>query len=105
MNNFDIKQLIKSIQAHKVCPYCHSHYQRDNITILGCIDNTCMVYLECKVCGNNVLSYVTIIEDSSSKPATRFHLKEPITSDDLINLHQFLKDFDGDFKKIFDQIK
>lgn len=104
MNNFDIQQLIKNIQAEMRCPRCQSHYKKEDIVVLGCINNACLVHLDCGICGNSLLATIMINSQISKKiPGSKEQIpsKEPLNSDDIINLHQFLKDFNGDFKKIF----
>lgn len=110
MNNFDLQELIKNIQAGMRCPHCHAAYKEENISVLGCVGNVCLVHLECGVCLKPVLATVMVEEKKTVKRETSFSKKpafskknfaEKVNADDIIALHQFLENFDGNFARLF----
>lgn len=111
---FDIQELIKNIQAGMHCPNCHSAYPKENISILGCVENVCLVHLECNFCLKPVLATVmvegqkikntTLQRKTSRQASLQGQTKgEKVNTDDVIAIHQFLKNFDGNFSEILDE--
>jgi len=43
----------------------------------------------------------SVVTDLTPAEFSRFHYTEPVTADDVLRMHAFLKGFEGDFKGIF----
>jgi len=103
MNQF--QDLIRNIKALVRCPRCLHAYENEGISIVNEIDGAYIVYLECYYCGASGLATVVAKEvHYNDQPAIKKSLKSPlanpskITADDLIDFHNFLDNFNGDFK-------
>ena len=119
-----IKQLILSAVTR--CSECRRRYHLDDFAVIGHRDHLWMVTVVCEGCHSQ--GFITaIVEDPSqlsgetaeARPvgrrrrpqlsdltpaeATRFAGAAPVDSLDLLDLHEFLADFDGDFKTLFDR--
>jgi hypothetical protein len=44
-----------------------------------------------------------MLRDVTVKEARHFEAMEPVTADELLDMHEFLRGFDGDFRTIFDK--
>ena len=116
-----IKQLILSAVTR--CSECRRRYHLDDFAVIGHRDHLWMVTVICEGCRSQ--GFITaIVEDPAqllpdapdarpgrrSRPAlteftadeeARFADAAPVDSLDLLDMHEFLADFDGDFKALF----
>ncbi len=114
MDRQQLQELIKSIKSLMRCPSCGASYRASSIQLLEEMDVACLIHLECSQCGMPVLA--TIIAKTEKIDQSRFITnfgeqeinlpkEEKVSSssidvDDVINMHEFLKNFDGDFESI-----
>ena len=103
-----IEKLIQSVQAFSKCPKCNSQYQADQIRIREETHNTCLLEMHCLKCNTKTMGTVLIYESANapdSKPrqikTKNKRLRIPNSQDQVLEFHQFLKKFDGNFRKIF----
>ncbi len=109
-NNFDQKkkaELIRNIQSLMRCPNCGASYNASDISLLGQIDSVWVVHLDCPKCNAPVLSTV-IVQEKEGRPTVSSRTKgwgkqSKITSDEVLDFHQFLEKFDGDFEKAINE--
>ena len=115
MDNEEFRQLFRSLGITMECPRCGKHYDLSDITLRSQAGNTYRLKLDCNYCHTPVSATVAISGDFG-RIAEKFALlpqahKKPIdiskkkkgmiTNDDVIDMHQFLSNFDGDFEKTF----
>ena len=114
---------IKRIVLNRMerCGVCHHVFVADDIHVLSRKPDMWMMVVECTEChARNFVAAVLNDGDASeaqlalrrlSEAATRATTirpeapdaepRKPVTIDDLLDLHEFLRDFDGDFKRLF----
>jgi hypothetical protein len=115
-----LEELIKNIQSLIKCPSCGSPYKTNMISIVGGSGQSFLVHLECSLCGLPTLasvifrqgkiglgeknSYNEIKQPEMNLPISKssFDYKkyqgQKIDANDVINMHEFLKKFNGDFE-------
>ncbi len=110
MDKQQLQELIRSIKSLMRCPNCGSSYRTSSIQLLEEMDMACLIHLECKQCGMPVLATIIAKTERVEQPKimTNIGVKEvdltgeeklsQVTVDDVINMHEFLKNFDGDFE-------
>jgi len=113
---FDIKKIIEWLSYILRCPVCGQKYNIDQTRIIeskegkpNTSDNM-LVHTDCSHCRASVVFSITIdgpeifsvgmITDLTSQDTSKFRNKVPVTPDEVLAAHQFLKDFDGDFRSI-----
>lgn len=109
MGKSTLQDLIRNLQSIMTCPSCGSRYISQDIQFVGQVDLACLLQLNCVTCSLPVLATVMVAEEPGSrKLITDFAVDEikdvkndPITSNDVISVHQFLQIFDGNFEKLF----
>jgi len=103
MNHQDLLELIKNIQQMMRCPRCGKNYNFEEIEVKGQVDDAAiLMQLICNSCGTPVLA--TIIGPMpNAEKQNQQRAKSPISSDDLIQFHQELQKFKGDFKSLFNK--
>jgi len=105
------ESLIKKLMASVKCSACGQHYQADNIDVLGHEENLWFLRVSCPACQTQYLVAAIIEEDRAPEVITdlskaeldRFRNMDRLTPDDMLDMHNFLKDFDGDFSQFFSQ--
>ena len=102
-----IKRLVASIK----CAVCGQHYEIDNINVLGHDENLWFLRTLCSACHTQCLVAAVIKEDRAPEVITdltaaeldRFKNMGVVTADEVLDIHNFLKDFSGGFSRLFSQ--
>ena len=103
-----LRILLKNLQSLLRCPNCGHRYTIDEIKLRGQSGPTFHLQLLCSECGVPVSASVAIsgnLGELAGLPQIQ-EIKQikkqsqPISSDEIIELHNFLKDFDGNFDSI-----
>ena len=104
-------RLIKRLMTSLKCDSCGQHYEVYNIDILGHREDMWFLRVFCPACHTQCL--VAAVVKESRAPAVVSDLAEielkkfrdagVIEVEDVLNMHVFLKDFDGDFSQLFAQ--
>lgn len=112
-NSPNNEEIIASIQEMLHCPFCSADYMREDIKIMGRIENGNVVSLFCSNCQNSILASLSFggIKkgdtvkrgrlDMSFQEMIDFMKKGPINDDSVMDFFKLIKNFDGDFKKTF----
>ncbi len=111
-----IKRLI--LAAIPRCTTCQHDYQVDDFAVIGHREHLWMVTAICEHCHRQGFITAAIYgrgTEHRPNPAPTHELTPaeqrqfadtpPIDTDDLLDLHDFLDDFDGDFAALFDENK
>ena len=106
-----VKRLIMAAVSR--CGTCQRRYTLDDFAVIGHREHLWMVSITCDGCQHQ--GFVTAVIHGRS-PARmgharlpeltadedrRFASATPVATDDLLDLHLFLEDFDGDFAALF----
>jgi hypothetical protein len=105
------ESLIKKLIATIKCGACGQNYGEDNIEIIEHSEEMWFLRVFCPSCRVKCLVAAIIREGEKSEVITdlteselgRFKGLDGITEEDLLEMHNFLKDFDGDFPRLFRQ--
>ncbi len=100
-----IKRLITTIK----CGVCGHHYEGSNVRILGHRDDLWFLSVFCPACRSQGLMAAVINEgrlpelvtDLTEEEYARFCPLVVVVADDVLDVHNFLRDFDGDFSRLF----
>ena len=105
------ENLIKKLMASMKCGVCGHHYDTDNIEVLGHEENLWFLKVLCVACHTQYLAAAVIkdgrapevITDLTEAELDKFRNMGRPTADEVLDMHNFLKDFDGDFSHLFNQ--
>ena len=105
------ESLIKKMIASIKCGACGQYYEEDNIDIIEHSEELWFLRVFCSSCRVKCLVAAIIREDDKGEIITdlteaemeRFKGMDEVRVDDVLDMHSFLKDFDGDFPRIFRQ--
>jgi hypothetical protein len=103
------ERFVKRLLASMKCGTCNKHYEPGHINVLGHQDNVWFLSVYCSTCQTQGLVAAVIrrgkapevITDLSETELARFRGNGGIAADDILEMHRFLKDFDGDFSNLF----
>ncbi len=105
MHDQFLKRLVSTIK----CGVCGQRYEAANISILGHQNDLWFLGVYCPSCKSHGLVAAVvkegklpeIITDLSERELAEFESRETVGTDDVLDMHNFLKEFDGDFSRIF----
>lgn len=106
------ERLIKKLMTSMKCESCGRHYEVYNIDVLGHREDLWFLKAFCSTCHTQCLVAAIVREERVSKAVTELTETEldesednVIEIDDVLKMHTFLKDFDGNFSRLFGQEK
>lgn len=98
---FFIRKLIASMK----CVVCGHGYDRSNVSVLGHKEALWFLSVYCPSCHSQGLVAAMLQENGKIELTENerdvFGKKGPVSGDDVLDTHNFLKDFDGDFARVF----
>ncbi len=102
---------IKKLMASMKCGACGQRYEVDNIDVLGYEGDSWFLRASCPACRAQHLVAAVIKEEKVPEVVTdlteaeldKFRNAGALTADEVLDMHNFLKDFDGDFSQLFSQ--
>ncbi len=103
--------LIKWFMTSIKCSVCGQRYEVDNVRVLGHQEDLWFLSVFCSACQTQCLVAAVIKEDKAPKVITdlteaeldKFRKMDKLTADEVLDMHSFLKGFDGDFSQLFSQ--
>lgn len=108
MNFTSLRAVIRNIKSHVNCPQCDNSYSNDDINVISAVGEKCMIVAQCDYCKTSILITAnlslsnpdTSVPQNISTTVQSMETKEIVSSDDVMDVHQFLKDFKGNFDEI-----
>lgn len=99
---------VRELVATLTCASCKRQYEPDTIVIVSRGDRIWFVRAGCSAC--HVIAYIAVvvrsqqpelITDLTDAELEHFRNADNVNEDDLLQMHRFLRDFNGDFPDIF----
>ena len=106
-----IEDVIKDLMASMECDICGERYGVDNVDIISHEEDLWFLRVICPACQTQCLVTAVIregrmpqvITDLTEAELDRFRDAGVLTADEVLDVHNFLEDFDGDFSRLFGQ--
>ena len=103
--SYEKRELVKHLIASIPCAVCQHCYEPDDVRIVEHHDDIWITAVKCAHCGTRSLVFAMIqegekteiVSELTSQEWARFREMPRIDADDLLDVHEFLRDFDGDF--------
>lgn len=108
------KEVLQNILEVLHCPFCGSDYLEKNTKLKAQFDKDYVVHLFCSQCQNSIVASFSYkdskgvfgqnIGGKAGMPITEmmgYIKKGTICDDDVLDFYKGIKDFDGNFQKIF----
>jgi hypothetical protein len=108
--SYEKRELIKHLVASIPCAVCQHHHEPDNVRIVDHHGEIWIMAVKCSHCGTQGLVFAMIqegeepemVSDLTSHERARLREMPQLNADDLLDVHEFLRDFDGDFVGLFE---
>jgi hypothetical protein len=102
---------IKKVMASTKCSSCAQRYEIENIEVLGHHEDMWFMSVFCVACRAQYLVTAVIDEEGAPETVTdlsaaeveKFRNAESLKVDEVLDMHRFLKKFDGDFSRLFSE--
>lgn len=104
MNFEELVKAIKHLVEKSDCPHCQKKYHYSDIHIVACTRFESMIEIHCRGCNSRMIASVFAApSEKNLHPNENFgdrrHRK--ISQNDVLDMKNFLNNFNGDFKTIF----
>lgn len=101
--------IIKRLMSSVKCPVCGQRYEEAGIKILGHQEELWFLAVSCSACHTRCLVAAVIKEDVAPEIITdlteaeleKFRNIDGLAADEMLDMHNFLKNFHGDFSRLF----
>ena len=105
------ERVIRRLMASIKCSSCEQQYEEYDIDVLGHNEDMWFLRVRCSSCHTESLVAAVIREDKMPEVVTdlaeaevnKFINMDVVGADDVLDIHNFLKNFDGDFYRLFGQ--
>lgn len=105
-------RLIKKLMTSIKCESCGQNYEPGNVDVIGNREDMWFLRVLCSKCHTQCLVAAVVKEGKAPEEAdepvdtgVEDFRYEKIEIDDVLDMHNFLMDFDGDFSRLFGQEK
>ena len=113
MAKFDFNKISQWLAYILRCPVCGQKYSADQTKIVdsgaeAANGKSILVHTDCDRCKSSVVFSIAIdgpeifsigmVTDLTRQDTSKFKNTDPITSDEFLATHEFLRRFNGDFK-------
>ena len=107
MKEHFIRKLLSSVK----CSSCGNQFGTNDINVIKHQDDTWFLNIYCPSCGKQSLVVAIIKKDKtteivsnvSDSGSPEYAHASTVSVDDMLDIHNFLKDFDGDFAGLFSE--
>ena len=104
---------IKKLMTSAKCNSCGQRYEADNIEVIGHHADLWFMSVFCLACRANYLVAVIVdgetvgemVTDLSMSELEKFRDADDLKADEVLDMHDFLKGFEGDFSQLFNRRK
>jgi hypothetical protein len=104
-------QFVRQLIANIRCVACSQKYTESDVFIMGQQDDVWMLMVSCSHCKTQgmILAMVKeeeepqLITDLTPEELAKIEDMPGIDMDDVLDVHRLLRDFDGDFRDLFEE--
>jgi hypothetical protein len=108
--SYNKHELIKHLIASIPCAVCQHHYEPGDVQIVDHRGEIWVMAVKCNHCGTQGLIFAMIkegekpeiVSELTAREWAKFREMPQIDADDLLDVHEFLRDFEGDFVSLFE---
>src|SRR3989344_1176140 len=114
MARFDINKIMAWLNHMLYCPVCGQKYNTEQTKIIDSTEDklnngrSILVHTDCEKCKSSVVFSIAVdgpeifsigmVTDLTSQDTFKFKNARPISPDEVLATHEFLREFNGDFR-------
>ena len=103
------ERIVKKLMTSVKCTSCGQNYQMRDVKILGNHQDLYFLQVSCSSCHSRFLITAVInqsrnpdiVSDLTDAEFTKFKNSRALNANDVLDMHSYLKEFDGDFSGLF----
>ncbi|MDP4008733.1 MAG: hypothetical protein Q8P68_06095 [Candidatus Peregrinibacteria bacterium] len=103
MNLFELKIVLRQLRQDLKCPSCEAMYAERKIEIVGTTHETGLFVANCKECSESIIINVHIERKHrriSARNKNYWKMGDSISSDEVLDMHNFLQNFNGNIDSL-----
>jgi hypothetical protein len=101
-------RIVKKLMTSVKCSKCGQNYLASDVKVLGNHEDLWFLQVTCSSCCSRYIITAVInkdnnpefVSDLTDTELARFKNTPSLSADDILDMHSFLKKFDGDFSKL-----
>lgn len=103
--------VVKKVMTAVKCTACGEHFKADDVDVLARVAGLWFLKVSCSSCHNQSLAtameedIVSQVSDLTEAEWDKFEGAGAVTGEYLLLMHNFLRDFEGDFARLFQESK
>lgn len=103
MNFSELKEIIKQLKKIVNCNTCNKKFVNEGIQVVSTYGPEALFQLHCMNCCNQLIVHITIVEQGQEKSTINIRTQntKSVNQNDILDIHNFLNQFNGDFREIF----
>ena len=106
MDRNNLLQILKTLTEMMHCPHCGEVYSLDEVQYISQVEGYCLLQVSCKRCRIPVWVNFFVEKENQRPKQTgindfKINDLKPITVDEVIDFHETISNFSGDFKTVF----
>ena len=103
MHYNELKEVIKHIIKTVPCTQCSRRFNNEGFKVISLMNNDILFHINCGHCKNELLIHVTLTDLDQRHHGLKIntHSAKTISHNDVLDIHNFLNQFKGDFRKLF----
>lgn len=116
MKRKDLQRMLGWLSQILSCPICDSQYNSESTRLIDSRtfgrgdENAVVIHSDCPNCKSSVVFNISmvgsevfsvgVVSDLNTFDAIKFRQAKPISPDEILNFHDFLLNFDGNFERM-----
>lgn len=103
MSYAELKEIIKHLKKVMPCNNCKKKFMNEDMRVLSTFNNEALFHFRCHTCANQLMVHVSVVEQNEKVNKLNIQTQNPgsISPNDILDIHNFLNQFNGDFKTLF----
>lgn len=105
MNFNELKEIIKHLRKVVPCNSCERKFETEGIQVLSTYADEGLFYFTCSNCLNQLIIHVSIVDHDEKEKSLNIQASTApeVSKNDVLDIHNFLAGFNGDFKNLFSE--
>jgi len=104
MNYAELREIVKHLKRVVPCNMCKKKFLDEDLQVLSTFQQEGLFYFHCHNCKNQLMVHVSIVGKNEERTANfniKTHNPGKINPNEILDMHNFLNRFNGDFKHLF----
>jgi hypothetical protein len=104
----DQERLVKDLVGTFRCPICRRGFQHEHVRVAARHEQLWIVSVRCRTCRNQQVFWIALKDGETLEPDELSEVDHeyladgaPICANDVLDMHEFLQQFNGDFVGLF----